>query len=234
MEVYIGVGILLFFLTFLAYAIVQGQLRAKAMKQLAESLNFSVVPLDGDEEETFIQSLSRLPLFTRGSQRGVWNVIKGTMHDTPITILDYRYSYRNSNSRPCLQTVLLFEWPGLNLPVFSLRAQTQRDKPGQDFLLSIMPMAQSLMPHTIDMSEHQEFAQRFWLQGTQKNEQTVRKLFNDDVVHFFERHNNLSTDAAGTKIAVYHMKKEISPRNMQAAIDRGLDICRLLQNVHHD
>ena len=62
MEVYIGVGILLFFLTFLAYAIVQGQLRAKAMKQLAESLNFSVVPLDGDEEahpvdENFLQAM---------------------------------------------------------------------------------------------------------------------------------------------------------------------------------
>ena len=229
MEVYIGAGILLFFLAFLTYAIIQGQLRTKAMKQLAESLNFSVVPLDSDEKETFIQSLSRLPLFTRGSQRGVWNIIKGIMHDTPITILDYRYSYSNSNSRTCLQTVLLFERPDLNLPAFSLRAQKQRDKRGQDFLLSLMPMAQSLMPHTIDMSEHQEFARQFWLQGTQKNEQTVRKLFDDDIIHFFERHTNVSTDAAGTKIAVYHMKKEISPRNMQAAIDRGLDICRLFK-----
>lgn len=234
MEAYIGIGVLGFFVLIFIVAIVAGQRRARAMKAFAESKGFSYMPHAEDDEE-FLQSFSRMPLFMLGRKRDAWNVMTGTVGDYHVTILDFRYSYdsahTNAIGETLIQTVVVLDSPTQDMPTFSLRPHRHSDVVGNAFFSSLIPGLTELTPQDIDFPDHPAFSDYYLLHGTRKNETAVRSLFRDDVIKYFEKQKGLCADGAGTQFACYTRGKELSPKDITPFLNQAVEVSKLLNAV---
>lgn len=180
MEAYIGIGVLGFFVLIFIVAIVAGQRRARAMKAFAESKGFSYMPHAEDDEE-FLQSFSRMPLFMLGRKRDAWNVMTGTVGDYHVTILDFRYSYdsahTNAIGETLIQTVVVLDSPTQDMPTFSLRPHRHSDVVGNAFFSSLIPGLAELTPQDIDFPDHPAFSDYYFLHGTRKTRRQSEASF---------------------------------------------------------
>ena len=215
MEAYIGLGILGVIFIGFTVAIISGRRHARAMKRLSETIGFSYM-LHVEDDEAFLQSFSRLPLFTRGRTRDVWNIMKGRIQDFEVTVMEFRYSYNSSSTKSTgevsTQTVVILESDLLNLPSFSLTPHKTSTELGKKFFSALMPALAQFTPQDINFDSHPLFSKLYLLQGTRKNEDAVRKLFNRDVIRYYELQKGLCTDGAGNTIMCYSLGEQLSPR----------------------
>ncbi len=231
METYIGIGVLSCFVLIFIVAIVAGKRRARAMKAFAESIGFSYMPHAEDDEE-FLRPFSRLPLFSLGRERDVWNIMTGKVDDYRVAILDFRYSHntagRQTIGEVLTQTVVVLDLPQQDIPTFSLRPHRRKDEVGKNLFSALIPGLAELTPEDIDFPAHPVFSDYYLLHGTRKNEAAVRSLFRDDVIEYFENHKGLCADGAGTLIACYTRGKELSPQNAMPLLDQAVEVSKLL------
>ena len=232
METSIGIGVLCCFLMIFVVAIVAGKRHARAMKAFAESIGFSYVPHAEDDEE-FLRPLSRLPLFSLGRERDVWNMMTGKANDYHVTILDFRYSYntasRQSIGEVSTQTVVVLDLPQQDIPTFSLRPHRRKDEVGKTLFSALIPGLAQLTPQDIDFPTHPVFSDCYLLHGTRKNEAAVRSLFRDDVIEYFENHRGLCADGAGTQFECYKRCKELSPKDIMPLLNQAVEVSKLLR-----
>jgi len=230
-ETYIGLGVLGFFVLIFVVAIVAGQRRARAMKAFAESIGLSYMPHAEDDEE-FLRPFSRLPLFSLGRERDVWNMMTGKVDNYHVTILDFRYNYNTASSQSIgevsTQTVVVLDLPQQDMPTFSLRPHRRKDEVGKTIFSAFIPGLAELTPQDIDFPTHPVFSDYYLLHGTRKNEAAVRSLFCDAVIEYFENHKGLCADGAGTLFACYTRGKELSPKDIMPLLDQVVEVSKLL------
>ena len=236
MEAYIGLGILGVIFIGFTVAIISGRRHARAMKRLSETIGFSYMP-HVEDDEAFLQSFSRLPLFTRGRTRDVWNIMKGRIQDFEVTVMEFRYSYNSSSTKSTgevsTQTVVILESDLLNLPSFSLTPHKTSTELGKKFFSALMPALTQFTPQDINFDSHPLFSKLYLLQGTRKNEDAVRKLFNRDVIRYYELQKGLCTDGAGNTIMCYSLGEQLTPDDIVPFLDQSIEVCEMFQRAEH-
>ncbi|MEO2000099.1 MAG: hypothetical protein ABGW75_00635, partial [Pirellulales bacterium] len=236
MEAFIGIGILCVIFVGFAVAIISGRRHAQAMKHFSETIGFSYMP-HVEDDEAFLQQFSRLPLFSRGKDQDVWNIMKGHVQGLEVTIMEFRYSYNSSSIQSTgeisTQTVVIIESDTLNLPSFSLTPQKTSTGLGKKFFSALMPTFSQFIPQDIDFDSHPLFSKLYLLQGTRKNEGAVRKLFNHEVIRYYEIQKDLCTDGAGNTIMCYSLGKELTPEDIPSFLDQTIEVYAMFQRAGH-
>ena len=236
MEAYLGIGILCIIFICFALAIISGRRHARAMKQFSGTIGFSYMP-HVEDDEAFLQSFSRLPLFTRGRTRDVWNIMKGRVQDFEVNVMEFRYSYNSSSTKSTgevsTQTVVILESDLLNLPSFSLTPHKTSTELGNKFFSALMPALTQFIPQDINFDSYPLFSKLYLLQGTRKNEDAVRKLFNRDVIRYYELQKGLCTDGAGSTIMCYSLGEQLGPEDIPPFIDQSIEVCEMFQQAGH-
>ena len=234
MEAYIGITVLGIIIIFFSFAIISGKRHAKAMKALSQAIGFSYMP-STDDDEVFLQQFSRLPLFSRGSTRDVWNIMRGRVQGFEVTIMEFRYGSNSSSTKSTrstsTQTVIIIKSNDLDLPSFSLTPHNTSDKIATNFLSAVMPLVKKHMPQDINFHSYPLFSEFYLLQGTRKNEEAIRKLFNRDVIRYYEIHRGLCTEGAGNTIMCHVLGKELSPEDIPPLLDQTIEVCDMFQRA---
>ena len=104
----------------------------------------------------------------------------------------------------------------MRLPQFTLRPEHVFHKIGQVFGYQ-----------DIDFDSHPEFSKRYLLKG--ENEESVRWLFGDDALSFYESDRTLSTEAAGRQLIHYRSGKRVNSEQIQEFITQGVRVLTLFR-----
>lgn len=113
--------------------------------------------------------------------------------DVDVAVFDYQYSF-GKKFRACLsQTVVWLQRPGSVLPQFAIHPE------GRGLNADLIAMA--FGPTDINFESHPDFSNNCLLRGP--DESAIRRLFNTDVLNFFEEHPGLSVEAVGDKLIYY-------------------------------
>jgi hypothetical protein len=188
--------------------------RLKALKRLAESLNFT---FSKKSNESMLEVLGRFHLFSQGHSRSISNVFSGMFNDIPVMVMDYKYTTGGGkSSHTWQQTVLAFESDKLLLPSFVLRPENLFDKIGGVF-----------GKKDINIESAPVFSKRYLLRGN--DEESIRKLFKEWVFQYYEQHPGLSTEGDGKKLIYYRSSKRVSPDKIQVFLQEGYDVFGLFK-----
>ena len=188
--------------------------RTKALKLIAESLSFIFAEKC---DKSLMNTLSAFHLFSQGYSRRISNVLTGRFNLIPVTVMDYKYTTGGGkSSHTWYQTVLAIESDKLWLPRFVLRPENLFDKIGSVF-----------GKKDINFETAPIFSKRYILRGV--DEESIRSLFNERVLEYYEQHIGVSTEGDGVKLIYYHMSKRVPPDKIQAFLQDGYDVFNLLK-----
>lgn len=188
--------------------------RTKALKLMAESLNFTFAEKC---DKSLMNTIGTFHLFSQGYSRRISNVLTGKFNLIPVTIMDYKYTTGGGkSSHTWYQTVLFIESDKLWLPRFVLRPENLFDKIGSVF-----------GKKDINFETAPIFSKRYLLRGD--DEQSIRSLFNEQVLEYYEQHPGVSTEGDGVKLIYYRTSKRIPPDRIQAFLQEGYDVFNLLK-----
>ena len=60
-----------------------------------------------------------------------------------------------------------------------------------------------------------------------------RKLFNRDVIRYYELQKGLCTDGAGNTIMCYSLGEQLSPEDIPPFLDQSIEVCEMFQRAGH-
>jgi hypothetical protein len=191
-----------------------GNQRQKAFKQLAESLNLT---FSERGDQSTLDAMCGFHLFSQGHARRISNVLTGKFNDIPVTLMDYKYTTGSGkSSHTWNQTVVLFEYEKLSLPVFVLRPENLFDKIGSVF-----------GKKDIDFETAPVFSKKYLLRGD--DEPSIRMIFNEWVLQYYEQHPGLSTEGDSRKLIYYRISKPVAPAKIEAFLQEGYEIYGLFK-----
>jgi hypothetical protein len=131
--------------------------------------------------------------------------------------MDYKYTTGGGKSSHTFQqTVLVMESNKLQLPRFNLRPERLFDKIGSVF-----------GNKDINFETAPVFSKRYQLRGD--DEASVRNLFNERVLEYYEQHPGLCTECDGVKIIYYRSSKKVTPEEIQSFLQDGDDLFNLFK-----
>jgi hypothetical protein len=188
--------------------------RAEALQAAANDMRFT---FSRKAEPDLLDRLKHFHLFSQGHSKKIRYVLRGDAGDLAVSV--FEYSYRTGggqHSHHWSQTVILFESDEMRLPQFTLRPEHVFHKIGQVFGYQ-----------DIDFDSHPEFSKRYLLKG--ENEESVRWLFGDDALSFYESDRKLSTEAAGRQLIHYRSDKRVKPEQIQEFITQGVRVLTLFR-----
>lgn len=203
-----------------------GKQRTAQFDLVATQMGLSFSPKG---EKTFMERLSTLPLFTRGHSKKMSNLLRGTSGQLGISsqaeagIFDYRYATGGGQSqRTHAQSVICFHAPQLSLPAFALRPKKFFHKIGTAFFGY----------QDIDFDSHPRFSKRYLLRG--QDVQSIRTLFTQEALAFFETQDNLSVEGKDDQLIVYRRRavwltKRVTPTDVRLFIEDGSQVFRLFE-----
>ncbi len=217
-----GVGLIFFgfIVMFVMIFIIAGRLsdrRREGLKALAEELGFTFKP---DWDSSFVEQLDHFYLFSRGRSPVFGNLMQSRLDDIEVLIFDYFYTVDLvGQSQVVEQTVMLFLSESLQLPSFILWPQNALHRIGKSFGYQ-----------DIDLPTHPEFSNSFLLQS--EDEEKIREVFDDNVISFYEKHKNTSTEGAEGQLSFYRNGKPVSLSMMRSFIQDGLELVELFRQYH--
>ena len=94
-----------------------------------------------------------------------------------------------------------------------------------------MPTFTQFVPQDINFDSYPLFSNFYLLQGTRKNEDAVRKLFNRDVIRYYEIQKGLCTDGAGNTIMCYSLGEQLTPEDISPFLDQSIEVCEMFQRA---
>jgi hypothetical protein len=154
--------------------------------------------------------LGRFPgfhLFSQGHSKYVRNLLVGKASGLEVTIFEYRYVVGSGKNRHSSnQTVIAFEFDDPVLPTFSLRPEGIFHKIGQWFGY-----------HDINFDTHPRFSKSFVLRG--ENEETVRQIFVDHVLEYFEESPGVCTEVNGGRLIYYRASRRVEPAEVRTFME---------------
>ena len=194
---------------FVILRIAQEQQRREQLQAVAlrTGLTYSA-----EAEPVLWDRVADLALFSRGRRRKVYNVLHRQVHDIDVTLFDYQYTTsRSKNNHTYYHTVALFETDRLKLPRFSLHPQYFYHQ-----------IANALGYGDIDFEAYPAFSEVYRLQGS--DEAGIRRIFDEEALHFFTRHPGLHIEGHGRRLILYRDKRRVDPREMEPFMQQGLDV----------
>jgi hypothetical protein len=170
--------------------------RALAMQQVAQQIGWGFAPVVPDG---MIPHTGYFNLFNSGHSRQAKNMIYGELNGVKAAVFDYRYTVgHGKNSHTYNQSVLYFETPKLQLPMFTLSPENFMHK-----------FISALGYQDIDFATHPEFSKKYLLRG--QNEMAIRNAFTAQVMNFYEANHGLSTEGGGSQLFVYRLSHRLQP-----------------------
>jgi hypothetical protein len=142
----------------------------------------------------------------KGYSKRITALMKRPFEDGEAFIFDYSYTVndrRNRNHYDC--TVLAFQTPHLQLPYFALYPESFFSLLGEYFGY-----------HDINFASHPNFSENFKLCG--KDEEQLQKLFQPQVLTFFEKMQGVSVDGGGNYLFMYKKNNVIPLESLNPSI----------------
>jgi hypothetical protein len=173
--------------------------RTLAMQQAAQQMGWAFAPVS---ELAMIPHSGYFNLFNQGHSKSIRNMIYGEINGVKAAIFDYRYTVgHGKHSHTYSQSVMYFETPKLQLPMFTLSPENFMHK-----------FISALGYQDIDFGNRPEFSKRYLLRG--QDEQAIRRAFSDHALAFYEANQGLNTEGGGSQLFVYRLSYRVPP--MQA------------------
>ncbi|MBT4864050.1 MAG: hypothetical protein HON53_02875 [Planctomycetaceae bacterium] len=182
--------------------------RTENLRAIAAELSFGFA--EGDER--LLAHLGEFPLFSKGSDRKMNNVLQGTSSDTEVSLFDYRYTTSNGkNSQIHRQTAVCFRSKRLDLPNFTLQPESWFHKIGT-----------MLGYQDIDFADYPEFSRKYLLRGD--DEESVRDLFTAATIEQLDGQTGICLEGRGNWLIVYRAGKRAKPMEVQDFLATGFDV----------
>lgn len=203
-----------------AFAFWMRRRRKAALRVTAGELNLDFQPKGS---RALTQRLAGFDLHAQFRDFGnmpVQNLMHRVSGDQEITIFDYRCRSQHSSDSPTLMTVLLLEWPELDLPKFCARPESLFRKLGN-----------ALGQQDIDFSGYPLFSRKYVLTG--ENENDIRTTMTDTVIRAFEEHTDMgisgiSVEGSGNRLLVYYFRRTVPAAKLPEFLAAALDVAEPL------
>jgi hypothetical protein len=181
------------------------------MRRAADEMGFSFSP----KGETEIVAGNSWYLFSQGEAKTVLNVLSGATNDLEVRIFDFGYYTGGEESRDeSMQSVICFRSPELDIPAFCVRPR------------SVFHTIASLFGYQdIQIDGHPYFSKHYLLRGN--DEIGVRRLFNEDVVAYFERSSSFFAEGCDNQFIFYCWAKLVEPENIRFFVQEGFELLSL-------
>ena len=191
--------------------------RNKNLKKIANDLNIPFYP-KGDD--SLYDHLEYFYLFSTGSKLKIANMLHQEDKETELAFFDFTFeigaggsgcseagggvSYATEHK----QSVVYFCSPKLDLPQFVLQPEKK--------------FHQFSDLQDIDFPSHTKFADDYLLQGNP--EESVRNLFNDQLLDFFESKTQLCVEGGANQMLFYRLNERVSPNNLSQFLEEGMQV----------
>ena len=176
----------------------EGQLRA-----VARRLGMQYRPV---EEFSSRNLLSEFPLFKRGRNRVIKNILEKQSDDltTKVQIFDYRFETGfNKTRRSWEQTIFFVQSKQLAVPEFSMQPETVFHKLGS-YLFKMQD---------IDFEQYPKFSGNYLLQG--EDEHYIRFMMNDRLLQFFNSETGWYMEGINFYLILYKLNKRFKARQIR-------------------
>lgn len=185
------------------------------MKTVAQQLGLDFVEKD---EWGHISLLEGFSLFKRGGNKKIHNLIsqRSALGELKVQIFDYQYTISTGKSMVTpRQTVFFVQSKALALPEFWMKPEHIFHKIGN--WLGI---------RDINFEEHPVFSNQYHLRGEDEN--LVRNVFSEDVLHFFTIERNWCLEGVGYFFVLYQNSKLIKPEAIPDFYRKGMEVLNRL------
>ena len=190
--------------------------RSENLRKIAIDLNIPFYP-KGDD--SLYDHLEYFHLFSMNSKSRITNMLHQEDEETELAFFDFDFTFEigGGGSRDngisyyanrYQQSVVYFCSPKLDLPQFVLQPEKKFHQFGdlQD----------------IDFSSHTKFSDDYLLQGNP--EESVRNLFNDQLLDFFESKPRLCVEGGANQMLFYRLNERVSPNNLSQFLEEGMQV----------
>ena len=190
--------------------------RSENLRKIAIDLNIPFYP-KGDD--SLYDHLEYFHLFSMNSKSRITNMLHQEDEETELAFFDFDFTFEigGGGSRDngisyfanrYQQSVVYFCSPKLDLPQFVLQPEKKFHQFGdlQD----------------IDFSSHTKFSDDYLLQGNP--EESVRNLFNDQLLDFFESKPRLCVEGGANQMLFYRLNERDSPNNLNQFLEEGMQV----------
>jgi len=182
--------------------------RMLAMQHAAQVAGWQFLP---ETQLPMIPHHTYFNLFNQGHSKSIRNMIYGQMNGAKAAIFDYRYTVGSGkNSHTYNYSVLYFESPRLQLPMFTLGPESFMHK-----------FISALGYQDIDFGNRPEFSKRYLLRG--QDEQAIMRAFNDHILAFYEANQGLHTEGGGSQLFLYRQNYRVEPQQAIQYLQWGAD-----------
>ena len=173
--------------------------RTEAFQRVADDLGLTFSP-QGDV--VLVDQLGWCDLFSRGRNKTMLNLMRGSNEEREIAVFDYQYVTGHGKSkRTVCSTVACLRFDGPPLPGFTLRPEGTWDKISHWFGGA-----------DIDFDTHPKFSRSFVLRG--ENEAAVRNSFTAPVLEYYEQHSGISAEGSNDTLLFYRHGKSVRPEGV--------------------
>ena len=188
--------------------------RTISLKSKAKELN---IPFYTKGDEPLLDKLKYFYLFSISDRHKIKNMLNQGNEELDIAIFDYSFvtgsGGRGGSAGSMTKTdtsVIYFCSSKLDLPQFVI----QPEKKFHQFDLF----------QDFDFIDYPKFSEKYLLQGSP--EESIRKLFNKDLIEFFESisEEELFVEGGGDQIIIYKSKKRIDPNELNEFLDKGMEV----------
>ena len=182
--------------------------RSENLRKIAIDLNIPFYP-KGDD--SLYDHLEYFHLFSMNSKSRITNMLHQEDEETELAFFDFTFEIGAGSlgaGTEYKQSVVYFCSPKLDLPQFVLQPEKKFHQFGdlQD----------------IDFSSHRKFSDDYLLQGNP--EESVRNLFNDQLLDFFESKPGLCVEGGANQMLFYRLNERVSPNNLSQFLEEGMQV----------
>lgn len=200
--------VLALFIGAIAISIVLDRKRTAAIKQLADTLGFDYCE---NPQAHLPMTIWQFNLLNKGRNRKLRHLITGTQTDAKVSIGEYRYTTGSGENKSTHgQTVVFIESDELHLPSFLLTPENLFHKVGNLFGYK-----------DIDFDSHPDFSNRYLLKGS--DEDSIRTLFHDGLLNFYQRQQGVSTEGIGRLLIYYHQGRCRQPKQWTSLLNAAIE-----------
>jgi hypothetical protein len=179
--------------------------RSAAIKRWAEQKGLAFCPT---KENSFLDQLSWVQLFSKGHIKKIKNLIRGEMDEMEFSIFDYEYTVlsKRSDMRSSVNTVFLVHLPKIGLPVFSLWPRSlYRKVAGKQGAQEL-----SFEGREACFQSDLPFSKNYLLYG--KDEAALRRIFSDRLLGWLGEHRGLRIEGADQRLIMYFPGKRVKAK----------------------
>jgi len=187
--------------------------RTEALAVVAKQLGCE---FQENPDENFQKSFDKFQLFSKGSSKKIRNIISCNNLNNTCDIFGYTFTTGTGKNRSIsTQTVASFSGRQLDFPDFDLCPQNILHNIGKVFGYQ-----------DIDFESSPEFSDKYLLRG--KNEKTIRSLFNQRLLKYFEKNDSLYVEARANRVIIYKPYQRVKPQEIKNFYNQSKEVYQQL------